>query len=97
MNTPGERLKIAGTNILTLRVSQKMSQNDLANKADVSRSTIVAAEAGKTTSTENLIKIADALGVDISDLFISRDKKIEITHRAIIFFEEFFRRMEKKK
>ena len=47
-----------------LRKSKGLTQEDLAKKANVSRSVIARFETGKTTlSAKNLIKIAGTLGV----------------------------------
>ncbi len=72
-------LKIAGINIIRKR--GQLSQQALADKAGVSRSTIVKIEAGKNISLENLLKIAKALGVEPGDLFLSDDEKIEVTYK----------------
>ena len=49
------------------------TQEELARRANVSRATIAGLESGTTvvTTTETLIKIADALGKKVSDIFLA--------------------------
>ena len=49
----------------------KMSQEELAEKANISRTTLSGLENGtiKTTTTETLLKIAKALDKKVSDIF----------------------------
>ncbi|MGN0686207.1 helix-turn-helix transcriptional regulator [Subdoligranulum variabile] len=49
------------------------TQEELARRANVSRATIAGLESGATvvTTTETLIKIADALGKKVSDIFLA--------------------------
>jgi putative transcriptional regulator len=50
--------------------ANEMTQQELAEKAGVSRQTIIAIEAGKySPSLELAFRIADAFGVKIGDLF----------------------------
>jgi putative transcriptional regulator len=58
-------------NIRKLRFfAEEMTQQALAEKAGVSRQTILAIEAGKYTPTLELaFRIADAFGVKITDVF----------------------------
>lgn len=58
-------------NIRRLRFfADEMSQQTLAEKAGVSRQTIIAIEAGKySPSLELAFRIADAFGVKISEVF----------------------------
>lgn len=57
--------------IKELREAAGMTQENLAEKAGVSRGTIVRLEKGsaETTTTETLSKIADALGRKVSEIF----------------------------
>ena len=50
-----------------------MTQEELAAKSGVSRTTIVAIESGeeKNVLASTLLKIADALGVTVQDIFFS--------------------------
>ena len=58
-------------NIRKLRFfANEMTQQELAEKAEVSRQTIIAIEAGKyAPSLELAFRIADAFGVKIGDVF----------------------------
>ena len=58
-------------NIRRLRFfANEMTQQELAEKAGVSRQTIIAVEAGKySPSLELAFRIADAFGVAISEVF----------------------------
>lgn len=60
-----------GYRIKALREEKKMSQEDLAKKAGVSRTIISGLESGsiKETSTKTLRKIAQALEKNVSDIF----------------------------
>lgn len=53
------------------REKKKMSQDELANKAGVSRAIISGLESGRitVTKTDTLIKISSALGKKVSDIF----------------------------
>jgi putative transcriptional regulator len=54
----------------------EMTQQDLAEKAGVSRQTIIAVEAGKyAPSLELAFRIADAFGVPITEVFEYRVKE----------------------
>lgn len=55
-----------------LRLKQKMSQEALAKRSNVSRATISALENGKlkVTTTETLLKVAAALGCKVGDIFL---------------------------
>ena len=65
-------LTIVGDNIRQLRISQGMSQNQLAFEAGVTREFVNKVESGKNNiSITNLEKIAHILEVDIKDLFNS--------------------------
>ena len=62
-------------NVKHLRIMNRMSQQDLAKKVGVDRSTISRIENGTIETTiDNAIKIADALGVSLYDL-IGKDLK----------------------
>ena len=65
-----EKLEITN-NIRTLRLfAHEMTQLELAEKAGVSRQTIIAVEAGKyAPSLELAFRIADAFGVPITEVF----------------------------
>ena len=54
------------------RENLKMTQEELAKKANVSRTIISGLESGSitVTTTKTLSKIADALGMKVGDLFL---------------------------
>lgn len=60
--------------IAELRKEKHMTQEDLARKSNVSRTTIWALEknAKKTVTSNTLIAIADALGVEVGDVFFTQ-------------------------
>ncbi|MHB8070413.1 MAG: helix-turn-helix transcriptional regulator [Candidatus Cryosericum sp.] len=64
-------------NIRTLRFfAGEMTQQTLAEKAGVSRQTIIAVEAGKYSPTLELaFRIAEAFGVPITDVFGYKTKE----------------------
>ena len=66
----GEKLLISN-NIRKLRFfANEMTQLELAEKAEVSRQTIIALEAGKyTPSLELAFRIAKVFGVEIGEVF----------------------------
>ena len=65
-----DKLEITN-NIRTLRFfAKEMTQQELAERAGVSRQTIIAVEAGKySPSLELAFRIADAFGVPITEVF----------------------------
>ncbi len=65
-----KKLKIAN-NIRKLRFfAQEMTQQQLAERAGISRQTVIAVEAGKySPSLELAFRIADAFGVEIGEVF----------------------------
>jgi putative transcriptional regulator len=64
-------------NIRTLRFfAKEMTQQELAEKAGVSRQTIIAVEAGKySPSLELAFRIAEAFNVPITDVFGLKKKE----------------------
>lgn len=70
MSTKMEKLEITN-NIRTLRFfANEMTQQELAERAGVSRQTIIAVEAGKySPSLELAFRIAEAFGVPITEVF----------------------------
>lgn len=61
-----------GYKIKECRESMGISQEELAKRAKISRTTLSGLETGtiKTTTTSTLLKIADALGKKVSDIFL---------------------------
>ena len=89
----GEWLKEVGFNIIRLRGA--MSQGELADKAGLSRSTIQAAEAGQPVMTENLVKIAIALGKSPADLFMTREDAEQVSAQTVWLLKDLNEMLEK--
>lgn len=61
--------KILGANIRALRVSQELTQEQLAERCDLHRTYVGAIERGdRNVSLKNIVRIADVLNVSPSDL-----------------------------
>ena len=62
-----------GYRIKDLREQQNMTQEELSEKSGVSRTTISSLENGteRATTTKTLLKIANALGATVDQLFFS--------------------------
>ena len=65
--------KIISDNIIMLR--GKMSQEELARRAGITRETVGAIEAGKSVGLDTILKIAIALHAEPADLLMSKEKK----------------------
>ncbi len=63
-----------GSKIKELREKKKMSQEELAKEAGVSRTTLSNLENNveRATSTKTLLKIAKALGVTVDQIFFEK-------------------------
>lgn len=63
--------------IREIRTKQNMTQEDLSRKSGVSRATVSGLENGKikVTTTETLLKLAVALGVEVSELIFTKNVK----------------------
>ncbi len=61
-----------GYRIREIREMKGMSQSELAEKTGITRATIWRLETGaeETTTTKTLLKIAEALGVSVGELFL---------------------------
>ena len=64
-----------GYKIKETREALNMTQEELAEKSNVSRGTISALENGsmRTTTTKTLLKLARALGTTIDQIFLASD------------------------
>lgn len=63
--------KLVGMNVKLARVKAGLKQEELAEKADLSRETISSIERGEKSPTVQTVgAIADALGIDMYKLFI---------------------------
>lgn len=77
-----------GKNIRYFRNRKGISQEVLGEKVGLSKSQISQIETGaKSTSVERLSKIADVLGINVSDLYDEEDK-IKDEDAWIIFTDE---------
>ena len=65
-------------NLRNVRRSLDVTQEDLAKKSGVSRATISYLESGAATDTtvSTLTKLADALGIDVSALFLPHESSV---------------------
>jgi len=70
-----ERLKIIGRRVQELRRDRNKTQAELAEMADLSTNYVGEIERGETQATlETLLRIADALEVNPSNLFVPLDR-----------------------
>lgn len=71
-----------GYKIKAIRESKGLSQEELAKKADVSRTTIWNLETNPKaeTTTKTLQKIADALDTTVSGIFFESDVQYAVQH-----------------
>jgi transcriptional regulator with XRE-family HTH domain len=76
---------IIAENVIRLR--GRMSQEELAKKAKVSRGTIINVEAGKGCRLDALFRIADALGAKPGDLCLPKERRDEVTLIAALFVD----------
>lgn len=77
-------LKAVGAQIRSLRKARKLSQEQLAERADLHYTMIGSVERGERNVTlENLGKIAKGLGVSMRDLFPPEGKQGESTKELI--------------
>lgn len=71
MGAKNDILSLVGSNIREKRIEQKMSQNQLAFEAGVTREFVNKVESGKyNISVKNLEKLAVILEVEVKDFFI---------------------------
>lgn len=69
MNNKATKIYSLGRNIFARRKDLKLSQNNLAEKLDISREHLAKIETAKrTVSLDLLIDIADALNIKVKDL-----------------------------
>lgn len=68
-------VKKVGYRIREIRESIGMSQAELCEKSGITRATIWKLETGdnEVTTSKTLLKIADALGVTVGELFLPRE------------------------
>jgi transcriptional regulator with XRE-family HTH domain len=75
-------LTAIGYNIIRLRIGGGMSQDQLAEKSGIGRSTIQRMERGEPCTLDNLIRVAEVLGVNTADLFLTNADRAEITYKT---------------
>lgn len=64
---------MANNKIASLRISKGINQSELARKAEISRSYLIAVEKGTSVPTVEVgSRIANALGVTLDDIFLPR-------------------------
>lgn len=62
---------MANNKIASLRISKGINQSELARKAEISRSYLIAVEKGTSVPTVEVgSRIANALGVTLDDIFL---------------------------
>ncbi len=62
--SPKDRLAQLGERVRQLRMQRALTQQELAERAEISRKTLIRFESSGVTSTGNLLRIAVALGAD---------------------------------
>ena len=67
--TVNQKLEELGNRIHFTRVNLELRQEDLAAKAAVGVNTIARAEAGKPVRTDVLVRIMDALGSEVGNIY----------------------------
>ena len=106
-----KKLNFIGQNIRKWRKTQKITQEELAQRSDMSQSYINQLESGKKGfSRDSLMRVADALGVPINSIFKegvsikmarSYDKKVgqkgPVTQYVLMKPESYQRKLEKRK
>jgi transcriptional regulator with XRE-family HTH domain len=85
---------IVAANIRNRRGS--MTQEELAQKAGVSRTVVQRAEAGLSIQFDNLLRIARALGVEPSDLCLTEDEHQAFNFRTKKLVDALYGVLEKK-
>lgn len=75
-----------GNNIRRLRGI--MTQNEIAQKAGLTRGTINAIENGQGCTLATLIQIADGLGISAANLFITDDQRKEVSFQHVLLMEK---------
>lgn len=99
MRTPTEQLYIdVGKRIAAYRKELKLTQNDLAEKIDISQKLIAAYEIGiRRVSLQTIIKIAEALHVELYDLLPDMKHKRRGPKPKILLAVEKIKTLDEKK
>ena len=77
-----------GGNVIRLRTGGGMSQEKLADKAGIGKSTIQSIERGDPCTLMNLLKIAKILRVNPADLFLTNKDREKITYKTKLLIEK---------
>lgn len=87
-----DRLEKIGRNVKTFRKERKLTLDELADKAEIAKSTIWAIEEGRTNTTIlKMVAVAEALKVPISYLIYGDNSnldKVYITKEAFKYFKK---------
>lgn len=81
--------KLLGCRIKELRNSQNITQQQLAEMIDIDQRSLSAIECGTNFPTRSLLKIANALNVNLKDLFdyehleLDKTEKIQVIARLL--------------
>ena len=87
---------IIAENLISLRVRGKMSQEELAKKAGVSRNVIINIEHSKGCRLDALFKIAEVLGVKAGDLCVSPTQRDQVSVMAAMLVEKIMEYLPQK-
>ena len=82
----GAILETIGNNVKRFRGS--ISQTELAEKAEIGRSTLSAIENSKSIELDNLLKIARALDIDPVDLFLTEEEIKSLSYKGQILLDK---------
>ena len=83
-----EYLGTISENIKLFRAGLGITQKELASKAGVGLSTAASAEKGEEISLKNLIKLAEALEIELADLFISEKDRERVNYKLKLFVDK---------
>jgi transcriptional regulator with XRE-family HTH domain len=73
-----------------------MTQQELADKAGVSRTVVQRVEAGKSVEFESLLKIAKALKVEPADLCLTEEDRDEFNSKTKRLVDALYRALEER-
>lgn len=71
-----ERLMIIGTNLKQIREAKKLTQREVWEAAEISKSSLTAYENGRSDPTgDTIVKLAKALGVSTDELLLDEQER----------------------
>jgi transcriptional regulator with XRE-family HTH domain len=82
----GAILETIGNNVKRFR--GKISQTELAEKAEIGRSTLSAIENGKSIELDNLLRVARGLDIDPVDLFLTEEEIKSLSYKGQILLDK---------